>query len=127
MVTVNGKVVAKYCKRCKRYTKGSSAHFTTKHRGKSSTAQVSTTTASPTASLAAVDEAPEDVDSPALFCCEVPDYDTPVLVHRKSSSDSSLDSTYQAFVAATTHPEQVPLVQDSHAEEGASVGKILSL
>ena len=117
-VTVNGKVVAKYCKRCKRYTKGSSAHFTTEHRGKSST-QVSTTTASPTASLAAIDEAPEDVDSPALFRCEVPDYDTPVLVHRESSSDSSLDSTYQAFVAATTDPDQVPLVQDSHSEEGA--------
>ena len=31
-VTVNGKVVTKYCKQCKHYTKGSSTHFTTKHK-----------------------------------------------------------------------------------------------
>ena len=33
-VTVNGQVVAKFCKQCNRYTKGSSMHFTTKHRAK---------------------------------------------------------------------------------------------
>ena len=96
-VAVNGQVVAKYCKQCKGYTKGSSMHFTTKHRGKNSNAQVSTT-ASPTVSLAAVDEVHEDVDPPALSQCEMLDYDIPILAHSKSSSDSSLDSTYQALL-----------------------------
>ena len=98
---MEGQVVAKFCNKCKRYTKGASAHFTSEHKSKGGTkTEAKPTDVSPSASLAAID------DAPALLRCEIPDYDTPTLGQRDAFSDdeASIDSTYNAFVAAAVPP-----------------------
>jgi hypothetical protein len=96
-ITYKGKIVAKFCKRCKRFLKGDKAHFTADHKRKTdnptpsasngSTAGSTISTLSsgspPTANLAteanvaALDPAPPL--TPALMRCEAVDYNTPVL------------------------------------------------
>ena len=101
-ICLDGQVVAKYCDRCKRYTKGDSAHFTTEHKG-SSKDEAKPNEISPMASLAAIE------DCPVLLRCEVPNYDTPILSTgdlnlAAAQDDDSIDSTYNAFFAAAPGP-----------------------
>jgi hypothetical protein len=132
-ITYKGKIVAKFCKRCKRFLKGDKAHFTAEHKRKADTPTPSATTGStagstistlssgspPTANLAAeANVAALDPDpplTPALMRCEAVDYDTPVLPVNYQAcladdpvDDSSVDSAYNAFMAA-------PVVEDSPA------------
>jgi RNase P subunit RPR2 len=88
------KIVAKFCRKCKRFLKGDKAHYTSEHRSKGGDSKPDTKPPeTPTASLAAA--------APALMRCDVPDYDTPSLI-RRVDSDSDDDSVFQAFMAVPT-------------------------
>ena len=95
------KVVAKFCRKCKRFLKGDKAHYTSEHRSKGGDGKPpEKPVESATASLA--------VAAPALMRCEAADYDTPVLTRYTPDSDSDDDSVFQAFMAVA--PPEDPLV-----------------
>ena len=95
-IKLDGEVVARYCNKCKRYRIGATSHFTSGHKGRSKD-KGGGSDASATASLAAIEE------QPAMMRCEIPDYDTPVLVQGYTGAvdndESSVDSCLNAFMA----------------------------
>jgi Zinc knuckle len=110
-ISMDGQVVAKYCTKCKRYTKGASIHFSSEHKGGtgSDSTEAKPAEVSPSASLAAFED-----DAPALLRCEVPDYATPALGFRDfDSDDSSVDSCCGAFLASAGPNPSPSLVDPS--------------
>jgi len=122
-IRMGNRIVAKFCGKCHRFTKGNKAHYTSEHKGghppsggsrsgggsKRPPNQDSKPPASsPAPAAAVVASAPvADIPAPAsrLMRCDVPDdlYDTPNIGFRGPSadtSDDSDDSAYRAFVCA---------------------------
>jgi hypothetical protein len=105
-IKYKNKVVAKFCKTCKRFLKGDKAHFTSEHKSKKDAGTSPSSSSAASANVVivepSVDEAPV---APALMRCEAVDYDTPALPSHydaflgDSPDDASIDSAYNAFMA----------------------------
>jgi hypothetical protein len=105
-IKMDGKVVAKYCSKCKRFTKGKSIHSTAEHKSKKDNpdakakqeAKEAPAEPSLTASLAVI--APTTVEQAlGLWRCDIPDYDTHGADITLDSDDESIDSAHYAFMA----------------------------
>jgi hypothetical protein len=112
-ITYKNKVVAKFCKTCKRFLKGDKAHFTSEHKRKSDAGSNGSAASANVAIIETpIEEAPEaePVLAPSLMRCEAIDYDTPTLPSNYDAflgdtpDDASIDSVFNAFVAVPTVP-----------------------
>ena len=111
-----GAVVAKFCKKCRKFVIGAKAHFTSEHRSNTpgDSGDAGGTPAAAAANVASADLEPDPapdpepdplVQAPALLQCEAVDYDTPSFVRRSvDSDDESTDSAYNAFMAFLPPP-----------------------
>jgi hypothetical protein len=93
-VKMNGKVVAKFCKKCNRFMRGKAMHFTSEHRSKKANGgSPAQPTEAPVEQPAADLAVAGDLQVPLMRMEDV-NYDTPFIRPRHSDESSSEDSAY---------------------------------
>ena len=122
-VTIDGKMVAKYCRHCGRFTKGSRQHYTSEHTGTRSlfAYQPSPASSTPeehrpaaTAALAGINIAPEEHRSTHLS--EVPTVDTDEFMSRQA-----VDYGFGFMARASTNTGTRPAFLEEYDSEDSDV------
>jgi hypothetical protein len=151
-IALDGVVVAKYCSKCKRFTKGKGLHSTFEHRRKASPTTVCHVDADEQSgaisnALMAVllrsdsdsdfDSVAPEVQAPStltavlpsidvvstptsppfpMWQCEIPDYDTPIVVRPQASTTQDLDNAS----AVSVHYNEAPTPTTVLSSQGSN-------